>query len=119
VVFVAHFQYGRILGGASRKDALLSPHRNPHTHASIANLKGGTLLAEIQVFIGESIENAMRRFKRQVQQEGIIKEIKKHAFYMKPGEKKRLKSKLAQKFKRKKARRIPPDTEFKGQRSHS
>jgi small subunit ribosomal protein S21 len=98
---------------------LLSAHRKPHTHASIANLKGGTLLAEVQVFLGESIENAMRRFKRKVQQEGIIKEIKKHAFYMKPGEKKRLKSKLAQKVKRKKARRLPPDTESKGQRNHT
>ena len=33
----------------------------------------------------------MRRFKRKVQQEDIIKEIKKHSFYMKPGEKRRAK----------------------------
>jgi small subunit ribosomal protein S21 len=76
-------------------------------------------LAEIRIFQGESIESAMRRFKRQVQQEGIIKEIKKHSFYLKPGEKKRLKSKLAQKFRRKKAaRRVFTDPDSKGPRSH-
>jgi small subunit ribosomal protein S21 len=70
-------------------------------------------LAEVRTFEGESIESALRRFKRQVQQEGIIKEVKKHSFYMKPGEKKRLKSKLAQKLKRKKVRRQPGDSDTK------
>ena len=35
---------------------------------------------------GESLENALRRFKRKVQQEDIIKEIKRHSYYLKPGE---------------------------------
>jgi small subunit ribosomal protein S21 len=48
-------------------------------------------MAEIQNHDGESIESALRRFKRKVQQEDIIKEVKKHSFYVKPGEKKRLK----------------------------
>ena len=65
------------------------------------------------MFEGESIESALRRFKRQVQQEGIIKDVKKHSFFLKPGEKKRLKSKLARKLKRKKVRRQPPDTDSK------
>lgn len=70
-------------------------------------------MAEVRMFEGESIESALRRFKRQVQQEGIIKEVKKHSFYMKPGEKKRLKSKLAQKLKRKKVRRQPGKSDAK------
>ena len=70
-------------------------------------------LAEVRMFEGESIESALRRFKRQVQQEGIIKEVKKHSFYVKPGEKRRLKSKLAQKLKRKKVRRQPGDSDSK------
>ena len=65
------------------------------------------------MFGGESIESALRRFKRQVQQEGIIKEVKKHSYYLKPGEKKRLKSALAQKLKRKKVRRQPTETDTK------
>ena len=54
---------------------------------------------------GESLENALRRFKRKVQQEDIIKEIKKHSFYMKPGEKRRVKQALSRKRLRKKQRR--------------
>ncbi len=52
-------------------------------------------MAEIHIHEGESIESALRRFKRKVQQEDIIKEVKKHSFYMKPGEKKRVKQALA------------------------
>jgi small subunit ribosomal protein S21 len=62
-------------------------------------------VAEIRVNDGESIESALRRFKRKVQQEDIIKDIKKHTFYLKPGEKKRIKSALARKRNRKKIRR--------------
>lgn len=51
------------------------------------------------------MENALRRFKRKVQQEDIIKEIKKHSYYMKPGEKRRTKQALARKRARKKQRR--------------
>ncbi|HSB17772.1 MAG TPA: 30S ribosomal protein S21 [Bryobacteraceae bacterium] len=51
---------------------------------------------------GESLEAALRRFKRKVQQEDIIKEIKRHSYYLKPGEKKRVKAALARKRNRKK-----------------
>ncbi len=62
-------------------------------------------LAEVHISDGESLESALRRFKRKVQQEDIIKEIKKHSFYLKPGEKKRVKQALARKRSRKKANR--------------
>ena len=62
-------------------------------------------MAEIRINEGESIESALRRFKRKVQQEDIIKEIKKHSFYMKPGDKRRAKQALARKRQRKKMRR--------------
>lgn len=62
-------------------------------------------MAEVVVQEGESLENALRRFKRKVQQEDIIKEIKKHSFYLKPGEKRRAKEALARKRARKKMRR--------------
>ena len=64
-------------------------------------------VAEVRINDGESIEGALRRFKRKVQQEDIIKDIKKHAFYLKPGEKKRAKQALARKRSRKKMRRDP------------
>ena len=68
-----------------------------------------SLLAEIRVNENESIESALRRFKRKVQQEDIIKEIKKHSFYMKPGDKRRAKQALARKRQRKKMRREQTD----------
>jgi small subunit ribosomal protein S21 len=62
-------------------------------------------VAEVIIQESESLENALRRFKRKVQQEDIIKEIKKHSFYMKPGEKRRAKEALSRKRLRKKQRR--------------
>src|SRR5437879_9169074 len=75
-------------------------------YLAIIKLKGGELrVAEVVIQEGESLENALRRFKRKVQQEDIIKEIKKHSFYMKPGEKRRAKQALSRKRLRKKQRR--------------
>ena len=64
-------------------------------------------LAEVRLQEGESLENALRRFKRKVQTEDIIKEVKRHSYYLKPGEKKRVKQALARKRARKKIRREP------------
>ena len=62
-------------------------------------------MAEVRLQDGETIENALRRFKRQVIQENIIGEVKRHSFYLKPGQKLRVKQVLARKRNRKKARR--------------
>ena len=48
-------------------------------------------MAEIHLQDGESLESALKRFKRKVINEEIIKDIKKHAFYLKPGQRKRVK----------------------------
>jgi len=62
-------------------------------------------LAFIVIEDGESIESALRRFKRKVQQQAIIKEIKKHSVYYKPGEKKRMKAAQARKRMRRRMKR--------------
>jgi small subunit ribosomal protein S21 len=62
-------------------------------------------LAFIVVEEGESIESALRRFKRKVQQQAIIKEIKKHSIYYKPGEKRRMKEAQARKRMRRRMKR--------------
>ena len=62
-------------------------------------------MAEVKLQEGETLENALRRFKRKVLQEDIIKEVKRHAFYLKPGQKRRVKQALARKRNRKKNRR--------------
>ena len=51
------------------------------------------------------MENALRRFKRKVQEENIIGEVKRHSYYLKPGEKRRVKQALARKRARKKFRK--------------
>src|SRR3989475_13137951 len=99
-----------------RKDVLLCDGRTIILTAR-SHILRRHILAEVRIFEGESIESALRRFKRQVQQEGIIKTVKQHSFFLKPGEKKRLKSKLAQKLKRKKVRREPADIDSKAPRS--
>jgi len=62
-------------------------------------------VAFVMIEEGESIESALRRFKRKVQQEAIIKEIKKHSVYFKPGEKKRMKTAMARKRMRRRMKR--------------
>jgi small subunit ribosomal protein S21 len=54
---------------------------------------------------GENLESALRRFKRRVQQEEIIKEIKKHSVYFKPGERRRMKEAQARKRMRRRIKR--------------
>jgi small subunit ribosomal protein S21 len=64
-------------------------------------------LAEVVVQDGETVESALRRFKRKVQQEDIVKDVKRHSSYMKPGEKRRTKEALARKRSRKKRGKEP------------
>ena len=66
-------------------------------------------MARIQVHDNESIESAIRRFKRAVAREGIITDTKKHAFYLKPGERRRLKSQVARRRARKSMRKRTSD----------
>ncbi len=67
-------------------------------------------MAQVELFPGESIESALRRFKRLVQREGIIADVKKHRFFVKPGERKRLKSELARKRQRSSMRKRRMDS---------
>ena len=65
-------------------------------------------MAVVNVNQGESIDSALRRFKRKVMTEEIIKDAKRHAFFMPPGQKAKLKSALARKRNRKKRGPRPP-----------
>ena len=64
-------------------------------------------MAEVQVQEGESLENALRRFKRKVQTDDILRQAKRHSYYLKPGESRRVKQALARKRAKKKNRREP------------
>jgi small subunit ribosomal protein S21 len=64
-------------------------------------------MAFISVNNNESIESALRRFKRKVMTEEIIKDLKKHAHFVPPGQKAKLKSAMARKRNKKRNRMRP------------
>ena len=65
-------------------------------------------MAFIYVNSNESIESALRRFKRKVISEEIIKDLKKHAHFIPPGQKAKLKSVNARKRNRRRFRQQRP-----------
>lgn len=46
-------------------------------------------MPEVEIKKGESFEAALRRFKKKIEQEGIIREVKNRKYYEKPSEKRR------------------------------
>jgi small subunit ribosomal protein S21 len=51
-------------------------------------------LPQIEIRKDESFESALRRFKKKIEQEGILREVRDRKHYEKPSEKKRKKSKM-------------------------
>lgn len=49
---------------------------------------------------GENLDDALRRFKRQVSRSGTLAEARKREYYVKPGVKRKLKSEAARKARR-------------------
>ena len=52
-------------------------------------------MTKIVVRDNESLEYALRRFKRQVNKAGTLAEVRKHECYLKPGLKRKMKSEMA------------------------
>ena len=52
----------------------------------------------------ESLDDALRRFKRQVSRTGTLAEARKREFYVKPGLKRKMKSEAARKNQKKRRR---------------
>jgi small subunit ribosomal protein S21 len=76
-----------------------------YKNAGFSEIGGEGFLAFVILEEGENLESALRRFKRRVQQEAIIKEIKKHSVYFKPGERRRMKEAQARKRMRRRIKR--------------
>ena len=56
-------------------------------------------MAEIRVKENESLDSALRRFKRQCQKSGLMTELRKREHYEKPSVKRKKKSEAARKRK--------------------
>ncbi len=65
---------------------------NPTINAARAVPEGGVNVATVRVGKDESLDSALRRFKRQVQRSGILVEAKRHEHYEKPSDRRRRKA---------------------------
>ena len=65
-------------------------------------------MAQVTVRKGEDINRAIRRFKRKVEREGIMRELKKKRYYSKPSVRKKEKRIAAAKRRRKTMNRKQP-----------
>jgi len=59
---------------------------------------------EIKLKKNEHIDRAIKRLKRSIDKEGLIKDLKERKYFVKPGDKKRNKSAQARARKRKEAK---------------
>ena len=48
-------------------------------------------MSQIEIKKGESFESALRRFKRKIEREGILREVRDRSYYEKPSTKRRRK----------------------------
>ena len=55
----------------------------------------------VKIKNGEPFEKSLRRFRRKVETEGIMRELRKRKFYLSKSEKRKEKSRLAQKRRKK------------------
>ncbi|MEK6544580.1 MAG: 30S ribosomal protein S21 [Elusimicrobiota bacterium] len=54
-------------------------------------------MPEVRLREGESLEEALRRFKRECEKEGVLQEIRKREHYLSPSEKRKRKAAEARK----------------------
>ena len=64
-----------------------------------ANSEGGEYMSTVKVKDNESLDSALRRFKRQTSRDGVIQEVRKREHYEKPSVKRKKKSEAARKRK--------------------
>lgn len=67
---------------------------------AVKTRKGGYRMPRVVVKENESLDDALRRFKRQVSRNGTLAEARKREYYVKPGVKRKLKSEAARKARR-------------------
>ncbi|HHT42332.1 MAG TPA: 30S ribosomal protein S21 [Firmicutes bacterium] len=56
-------------------------------------------MAEVKVGKNESLDNALRRFKKQIRMSGVLSEVRKREHYEKPSVRRKKKSEAARKRK--------------------
>ena len=64
-------------------------------------LEGGKKLSEVHVKDNESLDSALKRFKRNCARSGVLSDLRKKEYYQSPSVKRRKKSEAARKNKNK------------------
>ena len=64
-------------------------------------MEGITIVAEVKVRKGEPVDKALRRLKKKLDKEGVMREIRAHRHYEKPSERKKRKLAAAKRKQRK------------------
>ena len=79
---------------------------HPHyTYETRLPKEGSTLAVGVKVRNNESIDRALKRFRRQVNRSRILREYRQNMAYMKPSEEKRLKKKKARRRRHRERKR--------------
>lgn len=69
----------------------------------VRSLEGGITVGEVHVGKNESLDSALRRFKRSCQKSGVLAECRKREHYEKPSVKRKKKSEAARKNNKRKS----------------
>ncbi len=67
--------------------------------SAMVGSRGGSTMSEIRVGENESLESALKRFKRKCARSGVMAEVRKREHYEKPSVKKKKKAEAARKRK--------------------
>ena len=67
-------------------------------------------MTEVTISDGDRLESAIKAFKRKVLRSGVLKDLRKKRYYVKPSTAKRLKAAAALRRRRADLRRKPPRT---------
>ena len=78
-----------------------SPNRSASVLDIAERAEGGKTMSEVRVKENESLDSALRRFKRSCAKAGVLSELRKREHYESPSVKRRKKSEAARAKKRK------------------
>ena len=79
---------------------LIKSHdKNTIMHAQFTSSEGGKYVSEVRVRENESLDSALKRFKRQCAKAGVLAEVRKREHYEKPSVRRKKKSEAARKRK--------------------
>jgi len=81
------------------RTAIAQYGRHPVETRILCAAGGGKTMSEVHIKDNESLDNALRRFKRSCAKSGVMSEIRKREHYESPSVKRRKKSEAARKKK--------------------